>query len=134
MIRNDTLRDEMNINFDKWAPICFLYERNTEKSKRISQQLKKNFLNENIEDERSLMKLNNVIYLRFYSKVVTFMSIFHFFQLFADGVIGFGVHRFVELASAYTTVYYYHFSYVGRYSYTYYPSDRPFGKRIYCCS
>lgn len=50
-------------------------------------------------------------------------------QLFADSVIGFGVHRFVQLASAHTNVYYYQFSYVGRFSYTYYPKDRPFGKK-----
>lgn len=49
------------------------------------------------------------------------------FQLFADGVIGFGVHRFVQLASRYTQVYYYQTSYVGRYSYTYYPNDKPYG-------
>ena len=42
-------------------------------------------------------------------------------------MIGFGVHRFVRLASAFTTVYYYQFSYVARYSYTYYPYDKPFG-------
>lgn len=50
----------MNVNFNKWAPICFLYERESKKSMEISQELKKGFLSENIEDERSLMKLNYV--------------------------------------------------------------------------
>lgn len=52
-------------------------------------------------------------------------------QLFADGVIGFGMYRFVKLASAFTTVYFYQFNYVERFSYTYYPSDKPFGA-VHC--
>lgn len=42
-------------------------------------------------------------------------------------MIGFGAHRFVQLASAHTNVYYYKFSYTGRYSHTYYPADKPYG-------
>lgn len=49
-------------------------------------------------------------------------------QLFAEGVIGFGAHRFAQLASAHTKVYKYKFSYAGRYSHTYYPADKPYGK------
>lgn len=49
-------------------------------------------------------------------------------KLFADGVIGFGAHRFVQLASAHAKVYYYKFSYTGRYSHTYYPADKPYGE------
>lgn len=37
------------------------------------------------------------------------------------------MHRFVKLASRYTRVYYYQNSYVGRYSHTYYPKDKPYG-------
>uniref|UniRef100_A0A182JE42 COesterase domain-containing protein n=1 Tax=Anopheles atroparvus TaxID=41427 RepID=A0A182JE42_ANOAO len=49
-------------------------------------------------------------------------------DLFADGLIGFGMHRLVALASKYTTVYQYKFSYVGRYSHLYYPDpDKPYG-------
>lgn len=61
MIRNEKLRNEMNVEFEKWAPICFLFERNTKRSKQISHELKQHFLNETVEDERSLMKLNHVI-------------------------------------------------------------------------
>lgn len=49
-------------------------------------------------------------------------------KLYNDGVIGFGVHRFARLAHRSTKVYYYQNSYVGRYSHTYYPSDKPYGK------
>ena len=55
------------------------------------------------------------------------MANFHS-QLFAESVIGFGAHRFAQLASAHTKVYKYKFSYAGRYSHTYYPDDKPYGK------
>lgn len=49
------------------------------------------------------------------------------FQLFADSLIGFGVHRLVHLAARYTRVYYYRFSYEGRNSHIYYPNVTPYG-------
>lgn len=60
VIRNETLRAEMNTNFTKWAPISFLYERDSPKSIAISKKLRKAFLKEEIEDHRSLLNLNNV--------------------------------------------------------------------------
>lgn len=63
IIQNETLRLEMDQNFLKWAPICFLYEQDTPKSNLISHQLRQNFLKEQIEDHRSLLNLNNVIML-----------------------------------------------------------------------
>lgn len=36
----------MATNFDQLAPICFLYERDSEKSKRITSDLKSRFFNE----------------------------------------------------------------------------------------
>lgn len=48
-------------------------------------------------------------------------------RLFADGIIGIGVHRFVHFASQFTDVYYYQFTYSGHYSNFYYPRDRPYG-------
>lgn len=63
IIQNETLRLEMDQNFLKWAPICFLYEQDTPKSNLISHQLRQHFLKEQIEDHRSLLNLNNVIML-----------------------------------------------------------------------
>lgn len=60
IIRNETLRLEMDTNFAKWAPISFLYERDSPKSNSISKKLRKIFLKEKIEDHRSLSSLNNV--------------------------------------------------------------------------
>lgn len=51
---------EMDQNFSKWAPICFLYETNTKNPKFISDQLRQTFLKEQIEDYRSLQRLNQV--------------------------------------------------------------------------
>lgn len=50
----------MNDNFSKWAPICFLYERDTQRSKWISSELKKRFLDDEIKDHTSTPSLNNV--------------------------------------------------------------------------
>lgn len=128
LIRNETLRNEMNVNFEKWAPICFLYERNSEKSKKVSKHLKKQYhLHGNIEDERTLLKLNHVQIFRAFCYRNVHDN--YFFQLFSDAIIGFGVRRFVELASVYTNVFYYRFSYVGRHSHIYFPSVKPFGKQ-----
>ncbi|XP_055526824.1 carboxylic ester hydrolase-like [Wyeomyia smithii] len=107
-LANDTLRNELDSSFDTLAPILFLYDRHTEESKNKSQQLRKEFLgDEPLSLNKSLTGLN---------------------YLFADSLIGFAVHRFVQLASRYTTVYQYKFSYVGRYSFLYYPKDKiPYG-------
>lgn len=50
------------------------------------------------------------------------------FKIYADAATGFGMHRFVQLASAFTTVYYYEFDYAPRFSHVYYPDDKPFGE------
>lgn len=33
----------MITQFDKWAPVCFLYERDTPKSKEISSKLRRHY-------------------------------------------------------------------------------------------
>lgn len=98
---------EMNDKFNEIAPICFQYERNTNRSHEITARLKKEFLNDTAKiDESSLPGLIN---------------------LFGDGLIGFGVHRFVKLVSPFVRTFYYKNSYVGRYSHLYYPADKPYG-------
>lgn len=71
----------------------------------------------------------NRIRIRFHSiHISTNLILLHVqTKLFNDGVIGFGVHRFARLAHRYTKVYYYQNSYVGRFSHTYYPDDKPYG-------
>ncbi|XP_063699252.1 juvenile hormone esterase-like [Culicoides brevitarsis] len=48
-------------------------------------------------------------------------------QLISDGGVGFGTHRIAKFMEKYKPVYQYMFSYVGRYSYLYYPDDKPYG-------
>lgn len=89
------------------APICFFFEGNDLVSaKEIGQKLKNFYLPFETIDIRSFNSLNN---------------------LFADSTIGNGVHRFVHYISNYTDVYYYKFSYIGRYSFFKYPQDKPYG-------
>ncbi|XP_001659467.2 venom carboxylesterase-6 [Aedes aegypti] len=106
-LRNETLRKELDANFDTLAPVLFLYEGYLNRLD-ITRQLREKFLGEEpLSLNRSLQGLN---------------------YLFADSLIGFAVHRFVQLVAPHTPVYQYKFSYVGRYSFFYYPDDRtPYG-------
>lgn len=45
ILRNETLRQQMSTNFTQLAPICFLYEKDTENSKRITANLRSHFFN-----------------------------------------------------------------------------------------
>lgn len=106
VIRNETLMNRMNREWEDIAPISFLYERGTKKSKELSRKLKEFYLKSlDLEkDERSIKGLR---------------------ELYADGVIGFEVHRYATLIAEYTDIpiYYYRFSYKGRYSH-FYLSDK----------
>lgn len=105
--KDDEKRTELDEQFEKLAPIYFQYERESNRSHEISTELKNTFLNGALRNDNET--LNGLI------------------ELYADGVIGFGVNRFVRLASLFTRVYYYKNSYVGRYSHFYYPGDKPYG-------
>ena len=72
----------------------------------IAKALKKAYLPLQPIDIRSFNNLNN---------------------LFADGVIGIGVHRFVNYINDLDDVFYYKFSYIGRHSLFQYPHDLPYG-------
>lgn len=50
----------MENNWDKLAPICFQYERDTERSTNISRELRKAFLDFPLTDKRALEGLNIV--------------------------------------------------------------------------
>uniref|UniRef100_A0A1B0F029 Carboxylesterase type B domain-containing protein n=1 Tax=Lutzomyia longipalpis TaxID=7200 RepID=A0A1B0F029_LUTLO len=46
--------------------------------------------------------------------------------LFSDSTIGFSVHRFAELTSRHSKVFYYKHTFRGRYSFFYYPESKPY--------
>ncbi|XP_055620172.1 juvenile hormone esterase-like [Toxorhynchites rutilus septentrionalis] len=106
-LTNETLRNELNQNFETLAPVLFLYNSSSERE-NITKLLRDKFLGEGqLTLNRSVQGLN---------------------YLFADSLIGFPVHRFIQLASRYTKVYQYKFTYQGRYSFFYYPDDKtPYG-------
>ncbi|XP_055620173.1 esterase FE4-like [Toxorhynchites rutilus septentrionalis] len=106
-LTNETLRNELNQNFNSFAPLLFSYITSPD-ANRITPLLRMKYLGEGpVTLNRSLQGLND---------------------LFSDSHIGFPIHRFVQLASRFTKVYQYKFTYQGRYSYLYYPDDRtPYG-------
>lgn len=87
------------------APYCFGYEGGTHKSKAISAAIRSYLPFDNI-DVRSMNHLTN---------------------LFGDVNTGYSQHLFVHRINQYIPVYYYKFSYVGRFSFFNYPRGKPYG-------
>lgn len=107
LLASENYTAELNENFDYVAPICFSFEGNEKKStKEVADILREAYLPHDTIDVRSFTGLKNLI---------------------SDGIIGVGVHRFVRYISNFTDVYYYRFSYPGRYSRFYHPRDQPYG-------
>ncbi|CAG9854610.1 unnamed protein product [Phyllotreta striolata] len=100
ILKNKTLTKEMNDDFERVAPISFVYERNTEFSKNISRAIKKFYFNDRPIDWSQEQALKNV---------------------YEDAIVGFQMHRAARLISEFneSPVYYYKFSYPGRYSHLY---------------
>ncbi|CAH0564912.1 unnamed protein product [Brassicogethes aeneus] len=109
IINNGTLLDDLDKNWEKLAPICFSYERNTDKSKLVSKKAREFYVPEK--------KLSN-------------LSLKGLSEIFADGVVGYSVNRITKLLSETikSPVYHYRFSYQGRYSHINIPgTDTPAG-------
>ncbi|KAB0802381.1 hypothetical protein PPYR_04567 [Photinus pyralis] len=104
IVGNDTLLEEMDREFERVAPIAFLYERDTERSKTISENLREFYLG---RGSLSTASRNGIG------------------KLYADGVIGFGSQRGAMLFSDKNnqSVYYYLLDYHGRYSHFYIPGS-----------
>nr|QCC89018.1 carboxylesterase 3 [Meteorus pulchricornis] len=103
--------DSVNENWTTIAPISFFYERNTTQSLEISSKLKHFYLHD---------------------KPIGLDNYEGWARLYADGVIGFSVHRFANLVSdqyktTNTPVYYYEFTYQGRYSHKTWSDGKPYG-------
>nr|QIK02109.1 carboxylesterase 9 [Holotrichia parallela] len=99
IVSNETVLAELDKEFEKWAPIVFMYERNSENSKVISKDLRSFYFSDKSIDKSSLPALA---------------------QLFSDALVGFNVNRFVEVvAQKNEHVFYYNFNYKGRYSFFY---------------
>lgn len=103
---NPALLREFNENFDEVAPICFFYERGTNLSRALSRKFREFYFPLDTIDERSFSGFNH---------------------LFSEGIIGYGAHRFAQLVSEFADVYYYKFSYLGRFSTFRFPRNEPYG-------
>ncbi|KAF2886687.1 hypothetical protein ILUMI_19486 [Ignelater luminosus] len=109
VIGNTTLLKQMDEDFERVAPIAFIYERNTENSKHISRELRKFYLGDRPLDNSSLTGLT---------------------KLYADAITGFNVNRGIKLIARKNDkpVYYYCFTFRGRYSHFYLPGTQtPYG-------
>ena len=99
--------DLLNNKFSEIASNCFYFRGNGIKTtEEIAEILRKHYLPYNKID------------------ITSFNSLHH---LCADGSIGYAVHRFAHYASSFTDVYYYKFSYIGRFSNFLYPRNKPYG-------
>ncbi|XP_015516134.2 esterase E4 isoform X1 [Neodiprion pinetum] len=106
---NVSLFTELNDNWETLAPIIFQYERITPRSKEISRDFKSFYFR---DQPVSLKTVDGVA------------------QLYADGLIVFSVHRLAKLIAAVSTqpVYYYEFTYQGRYSHhVWSDTKKPYG-------
>lgn len=107
MLENSHYASLLNQKFDDIAPACFFFEgRESRSAEEIARILRKSYLHFDVIDNRSFQGLNN---------------------LFADGLIGYGVHRFVRYVREHVDVYFYKFSFVGRFSLFKYPNNKPYG-------
>nr|XP_023018088.1 venom carboxylesterase-6-like [Leptinotarsa decemlineata] len=102
VVKNATLTREINNDFEKIAPIAFLYERNTTRSREVSRAIRKFYLRDMPVNESQLDNLA---------------------KLYTDAIMGLQVNRAAKLVSKYGTmpVYYYCFTFQGRYSHFYLP-------------
>ncbi|KAL3273416.1 hypothetical protein HHI36_014861 [Cryptolaemus montrouzieri] len=103
MVKNPRMLKYLDENWEKIAPIIFLYERDTQQSKMISRGLRSFYFGGKKLDSTILHPLAQLV----------------------QATTGFAVNRVVKLFSEKTnrSVYYYRFSYMGRYSYVYLPES-----------
>lgn len=123
IFKNSTLYQQLSTNFSALAPICFLYEG--ENSDEVTSTIRSYYFgNSTASDWITFEGLRDVSFNLQHPMRYLFLFLF---QLFSDAITGYGMHRFAKLASAYTKLYRYKFSYTGRYSHIYYPGDKPYG-------
>lgn len=107
LLTDETSLNYLNDNFVEFSSKCFFFGATEKQSlTQVASTLRDLYFKLDKIDARSFSSLN---------------------QITSDGVVGYGVHRLAHYAANYTDVYYYKFSYIGRYSIFHYPNDKPFG-------
>ena len=110
MVNNQTILDQFSDDSLRVFPIAFFYERNTEKSRQITEGLRKFYFGDGKIDNSSFNKIT---------------------KIYNDGVVGYPANDAVKLlaSNGHTAVYYYKFTYPGRFSYVDRPGTTvPYGK------
>ncbi|XP_068082436.1 esterase E4 [Anabrus simplex] len=108
VLDNDTLRTDMDDNFDQVAPLAFMYP-NQKNSDNISEALREFYLQDQPLSANSLDGLGN---------------------MYSDSIICFGVDRAAKVVANISSkpVWFYEFDYQGRYSFVYKPNSTvPYG-------
>ncbi|XP_049801051.1 esterase E4-like [Schistocerca nitens] len=109
ILGNTSWAEDMSENYETVFPISFLYEQNTSRSRQISRELRSFYLGTEPITNNSRTGLG---------------------QLYADGIVIFPVDRIAKMISTRNTspVYYYQFTYQGRYSWVNSPgTTTPYG-------
>nr|CAH7758728.1 unnamed protein product [Callosobruchus chinensis] len=111
VVNNETLTKEMNEDWDRIAPIAFIYERGTNQSLKVSRAIRKFYLNDKPVSKSNREALG---------------------KIYTDSIETFPINRAVKLMAQYNSkpVYYYRFSFQGRYSHFYLPGTNntvPYG-------
>ncbi|XP_022209986.2 juvenile hormone esterase [Drosophila obscura] len=97
-LRDANIIGKFNSDWEHYAPIAFLYERETNHSRHASRVLREKYLGsvQRLEYPQSLKGLG---------------------ELYSDALIGVSFNRFVRLMAPHTPIYVYLFRYKGRYSF-----------------
>ncbi|KAK2575832.1 hypothetical protein KPH14_007207 [Odynerus spinipes] len=105
---NTSVFDDLNTKWYNIAPISFMYERDTPRSRYISQELRRFYFNDQPVSRD------------------TYDGLAH---IYADSVIIFPIHRVTQLFAQYSCepVYFYQFTYQGRYSFNKWNDTTPYG-------
>ncbi|KAK2575833.1 hypothetical protein KPH14_007208 [Odynerus spinipes] len=105
---NNTIFDSLNTRWEELAPISFMYERGTPRSRYISQELRRFYFKDQPISRDNYQQLANI---------------------YTDAVIIFPTHRVAQLFAQYSCepVYFYQFTYHGRYSFSMWNDTTPNG-------
>ncbi|XP_068985006.1 uncharacterized protein [Bombus flavifrons] len=107
-LRGNSLYPELNDNWNTLAPIIFMYERNTSRSNYVSRELRKFYFNDQPINSASYRKLGDI---------------------YGDAITKFPMYRAIKLFATYSKlpVYFYKFSFQGRYSFYMLNATTPYG-------
>ncbi|KAL0131201.1 hypothetical protein PUN28_002634 [Cardiocondyla obscurior] len=105
---NDSFVDDLNNDWYKLAPINFLYERDTPRSRHISTELRQFYFGDKPIGPNSYDSLGHIN---------------------TDGIVIYPMHRIIKLIAEMSDqpVYFYMFSYQGRYSFVMLNKTTPYG-------